>query len=242
MSELSPGPDTSNDDDLLAIDVGGSGVKGMVLAADGTPRNERVRVATPRPADPEAVLAAILAVAAEQPPFARVSIGFPGVVMAGVVHTAPNLDGDWAGFPLAGRVAAALEVPTRAANDADVQGYGAIEGEGVEMVLTLGTGLGSAVFVNGHLVPNLELGHHPFKKKKTYEEYVGEAARKKAGNAAWSDRVREIVEQIQPIWNPRVLYLGGGNAKKLKGELPENVRITENVAGILGGLRLWQDR
>ncbi len=109
------------------------------------------------------------------------------------------------------------------------------------MVLTLGTGMGAAVFTNGHLVPNLELGHHPFDNGKSYEELIGQAARKKVGNKKLNKRVRRVIAQILPIWNPRILYLGGGNAKKLTFDLPENVKLILNVAGILGGVRLWQD-
>ena len=226
---------------ILSVDVGGGGIKGMVLDPDGSPRNEKIRVETPRPAVPEAVLRTIAAVAAEQPEFERVSIGFPGVVQFGVVRTAPNLDGDWNDVPLAVEVQRLIGKPCRAANDADVQGYGAVEGKGVEMVLTLGTGMGSAIFTNGHLVANLELGHHPFRKGKTYEELIGQPARKKAGNKKWSKRVARAIAQILPIWNPRILYLGGGNAKKLTIDLPENVKLVPNVAGILGGIRLWED-
>ena len=225
----------------LSVDVGGSGIKAMVLDPDGKPRNERVRIDTPRPASPEAVLQTIAAIAAEQPKFERVSIGFPGVVQFGVVKTAPNLDGDWSDVALAAEVTRLTGKPCRAANDADVQGYGAVEGKGVEMVLTLGTGMGSAIFTNGHLVANLELGHHPFRKGKTYEELVGQAARKKAGSKRWNKRVAQAIAQVLPIWNPRILYLGGGNAKRLTFDLPENVKLVPNVSGILGGIRLWED-
>ena len=88
---------------------------------------------------------------------------------------------------------------------------------------------------------NLELGHHPFRNGRTYEELVGQVARKKAGNKKWSKRVARAIAQILPIWNPRILYLGGGNAKKLTIDLPENVKLVPNVAGILGGIRLWED-
>ena len=144
-------------------------------------------------------------------------------------------------IPLATRVTEITGKPCRAINDADMQGYGAIEGTGVEMMITLGTGMGSAIFTNGHLVPNLELGHHPLRKGKSYEELIGNAARRKIGNTKWNRRVRQAIAQILPIWNPRVLYIGGGNAKKLDSDLPPRVRLVPNVAGILGGTRLWED-
>jgi len=225
----------------LSLDVGGSGIKGMVLDAGGNPLNEKVRIRTPRPAEPDAVLRTIRKVVAKQPEFDRVSVGFPGVVEFGVIRTAPNLDGDWSGVRLAEAIGKMTGKPCRAANDADVQGYGAIEGKGVEMVLTLGTGMGSAIFSNGHLVPNLELGHHPFADGKTYEELVGDAARKAMGNTPWQRWVKRVILQILPIWNPHRLYIGGGNSIKLRMKLPENVVIIPNVTGILGGIRLWED-
>jgi polyphosphate glucokinase len=129
----------------------------------------------------------------------------------------------------------------RVINDADLQGYGVIEGRGVELVLTLGTGLGTALFVNGHLVPNLELGHHPFKKGKTYEERVCDAEFRKLGKKEWSERVKEMLDQLAPIFNYDLLHLGGGNAEHLKIELPANVRLFSNVDGMTGGIRLWDD-
>jgi polyphosphate glucokinase len=225
----------------LSLDVGGSGIKGMVLDLQGNPLNEKVRIRTPRPATPKAVLKTIAKVIARQPEFNRVSVGFPGVVEFGVVKTAPNLDGDWSDVPLAGEIERLTGKPCRAANDADVQGYGAIEGIGVEMVLTLGTGMGSAIFSNGHLVPNLELGHHPFADGKTYEDLVGDATRKAVGKTQWKRWVKQVINQILPIWNPRRLYLGGGNATKLRMKLPDGVVIIPNVTGILGGIRLWED-
>lgn len=225
----------------LTIDVGGTGIKSLVLDEAGEPISERIRVRTPRPATPQTVMAAIMAVIKSQPAFERISVGFPGVVIDNVVYTAHNLDGEWVGYPLGRELEVATERMVRVANDADVQGLGVVEGRGVEMVLTLGTGLGSALFVDGHLVPNLELGHHPLTKKRTYEEYVGKAALKATGTKVWNKRVRRVLDQIQPIWNPRKIYVGGGNAKKLTGTLPDNVELIPNVAGLLGGIRLWRE-
>lgn len=225
----------------LSLDIGGSGIKGMVLDPNGKPVTDRSRLPTPRPATPEAVLATVVEVAQHFEDFDRVSVGFPGVVRFGVVSTGANFDGDWNHVPLAAEIEASTGKPCRAANDADIQGYGAIEGNGVEMVLTLGTGMGAAVFTNGHLAPNLELGHHPLQDGKSYEELVGESARLAVEHEVWVARVVLALEQILPIWNPRVLYLGGGNAKEIDVPLPERVQIVPNVAGILGGIRLWQD-
>ena len=224
----------------LCIDIGGSGIKAIVLDAAGAPLNERVRLETPQPAVPDAVLGVIEQLVRGQGEFDRVSVGFPGVVVDGVTKTAPNLDPSWAGFPLAEAIQKRTGKPVRAANDAGIQGLGVIEGRGVEMVLTLGTGMGCGLYVDGRYVPNLELAHHPFKKSDSYEDRVDNAARKKHGNKRWNERVLEVIEQVEPIFNYRQLYLGGGNAKHvLKEGLPANVVLVDNVAGLLGGIKLW---
>lgn len=225
----------------LAIDIGGTGLKALVLDIGGNPLTERARVDTPQPATPEAVLTTLWTLIEPLGEFDRVSVGFPGVVMDGVTMSAPNLGKEWKGFDLAKAISEKTRRPTRVLNDAGVQGYGVIEGKGVEMILTLGTGLGCALYSDGKYVPNLELAHHPFAKGKTYEQYVGKKALEKVGKKKWNKRVEEVIEQVLPIFNPRRLYLGGGNAKKLKITLPENVTITENVAGLLGGIALWHD-
>jgi polyphosphate glucokinase len=227
----------------LAIDVGGTGLKALILDAKGKALTERVRVPTPRPAHPDAVLEALLTLVKPLGKVDRISCGFPGVVVSGVVQTAPNLGTpQWQGFGLAEKLSTALGgVPSRVLNDAGVQGFGVIEGKGTEMVITLGTGMGCAIFVEGRYVPNVELAHHPLKKGKSYEEWVGARALEKVGKKKWNHRVRDVLGQVQPIFNPRVIYLGGGNAHKLKGELPKNVKVTENVAGLLGGIALWRE-
>ena len=225
----------------LCIDVGGTGIKGMVLNGKGTPATERVRIETPNPATPDAVVAVIQVIATQLGKFDRISVGFPGVVSGGVTRTAPNLGPGWGEFALADAVATALGKPVRAANDAGVQGLGVIEGTGVEMVITLGTGMGFGLYVDGRYVPNIEMAHHPYRRKRTYEERIGNAARKRVGNARWNTRVTEVIAQLAPIFNYRVLYLGGGNAKFLdSAALPANVRIVDNAAGILGGVKLWE--
>lgn len=225
----------------LAIDIGGTGLKAAVLDPTGKPVNERVRVKTPRPATPESVLAALKDVLAPQAPFVRVSCGFPGVVVGGVVHNAPNLDEGWPGFELAQALTTLTGKPARVANDADVAGLGVVEGRGVELVITLGTGVGSGLYVDGVLVPNLELGHHPFRKGQTYEEQLGDDARKDAGKKRWNERVVKMTRQVLATFNPRVLYLGGGNSREITAPLPEQVKIVDNLAGILGGIVLWRD-
>ncbi len=229
----------------LAIDVGGTGLKVLLLDAKGTAISERRRIETPRPATPESIIKGIESLVSGldggSKTFHRASVGFPGVVVDGSTKSAPNLDDGWRGFPLARTLSTKLGVPVRVLNDAGVQGYGAIEGQGLEMVLTLGTGMGAALYIDGRYVPNLELAHHPFNGKKTYEQYVGGRALEKVGKKTWNKRVRRVIEQIDPIFNPRRIYLGGGNTKHLALPLPKHVSITPNVAGLLGGIALWRE-
>lgn len=225
----------------LIIDIGGTGIKGIVFDAAASPITERVRVPTPRPAVPEAVLGAVDEIVRKLGEFDRISVGFPGVVVEGVTRTAANLDPSWRGFPLAETLAKRTGRPVRALNDAGLQGFGLIEGRGTEIVITLGTGMGFGLYIDGRYVPNIELAHHPFRKRKSYEERVAESVRKKIGNRRWNENVREVIDQIGPIFNFRRLYLGGGNAARVDREkLPDSVIVADNVTGLRGGVRLWE--
>jgi polyphosphate glucokinase len=225
----------------LAIDIGGTGLKALILGPDGAAKTERARVETPHPATPEAVLDALVELVKPITGYDRISVGFPGVVVDGVTRTAPNLDKSWRDFDLAAELGKRLHRTVRVLNDAGVQGFGVIDGHGVEMVITLGTGMGCALFHDGRYVPNLELAHHPLRKGKTYEEYVGARALEAVGKKKWNRHVARAVAQIDPIWNPDRLYIGGGNAKHLTIELPPHVEVTSNLAGLLGGIALWRE-
>ena len=225
----------------LSVDIGGSGVKLMVLDKSGNPLTEKLRVETPQPASRKLVIDAILELAKMAGEFERISVGFPGVVQNGVTNTAVNLDSDWVGFDLATALFEFLKKPVKVVNDADMQGLAAIAGEGVELVVTLGTGFGSALFVNGKLVPNLEMGHHRFRKGDTYEEQLGRTALKKVGDEKWNKRLKKAIDSLQSLFNYDYLYIGGGEAKKIDIELPSNVKVIPNIFGLLGGIALWQD-
>ena len=224
----------------LAVDIGGSGIKVMVLDEAGHPLTERTRVKTPYPAKPEPIIDAIAKLAEEQGDFDRVSVGFPGVVQGGVVKTAVNLDPDWVEFDLTTVLSKRLSKPVKVANDADLQGLGAIAGKGVELVITLGTGFGSALFIDGKLVPNLELGHHEFRKEETYEEQLGRAALDQGGKKKWNSRLEKAIASLQHLFNYDTLYIGGGNTDEITFQLPPNVKIVPNVSGLLGGIALWR--
>lgn len=225
----------------LAVDIGGTGIKVMVLDPKGKGLSDRERLETPHPATPEAVIAAIYELASRVPKFDRVSVGFPGVVRQGITETAPNLDPSWSGVNLAGLLEKKLGKPVRVANDADVQGFGSISGKGVELVLTLGTGLGSALFVESILVPNLEVAHHRFRGHSTYEDKLGNAALEREGRKEWNKQLCKAIAELESMFNYDSLHLGGGNAKKVELELPKNVQIVSNVAGLLGGIALWRE-
>lgn len=224
----------------LAVDVGGSHVKASVLDSKGNMLHERVRVDTPRDLTPARLVGLIAGLVKQLPRFDRVSVGFPGVVRDGVVRTAPNLGTErFHGFDLASALSRRLGKPVRVENDADVQGLAAVKGRGVEMVITLGTGFGSSIFVDGKLGPHLELAHHGFRKGKTYEEELGEAARKRRGTKYWLHRVQDAIESLRTLTNFDHLYIGGGNARLVTIDLPPDVSLVSNTAGIVGGVKLW---
>lgn len=222
----------------LAVDIGGSGIKVMVLDNDGNSLSDRDRLKTPHPAKPKKVIDTILTLAEKQE-YDRVSVGFPGVVQSGIIKTAVNLHDDWLRYDLASKLEELLSKPVKVANDADIQGFGAIAGKGVELVITLGTGFGSALFTNGKLVPNLEMGHHPFRKRETYEEQLGRAAFEKHGAKKWNTRLQKAIAHLDHLFNYDTLYIGGGEAKQISFKLPDNAKIVPNVTGLLGGIRLW---
>jgi predicted TIM-barrel fold metal-dependent hydrolase len=227
----------------LAVDIGGTGIKFAALDDSGRIVGEPARVPTPpKPVQPAQVVHIIEETSATLGAFERVSVGFPGMVRGGKVLTAPNLGTElWAGFDLQGELSRRLDKPVRVMNDADVQGYGAIEGKGVEMVLTLGTGAGTSMFDNGRILPHMELAHHPLHGTKTYDQYLGNAAFMAKGKKKWSKRVEYTIEVLRTVVNFDHLYLGGGNAKKITFDLPSDITVVPNSDGLTGGIRLWHD-
>jgi polyphosphate glucokinase len=224
----------------LGIDIGGSHLKAGVMDASGDMIGERRQTETPSPATPAAVCDALAHLVGGLPQFDRISVGFPGAVRSGHVLTAPNLGTEpWHQFPLSDHLRALLGAPVRLLNDAEVAGLGVIEGRGVECMITLGTGMGFAVFQNGVVGPHLELSHIPVRHGMTYDEYVGEAARKRVGRKHWSKRVQRVIGYLNVLVMYDRLYIGGGNARRLRFDPREGVQIVPNQAGITGGVRLW---
>jgi polyphosphate glucokinase len=172
----------------------------------------------------------------------RVAVGFPGVVRRGRVFTAVNLRHEsWKGFDLGHALAQALGKPVRVANDADMQGLAAIKGKGVEVVITLGTGFGTGLYLDGRLAPHLELGHHPFRKGETYEEQLGNDALHRVGTRKWNRRLKKAIRTLRTLTTFDHLYIGGGNARNVRLELESDVSLIDNDAGLRGGAALWKD-
>src|SRR5918995_6549640 len=192
----------------LAIDIGGTGLKASVVDEAAQMLTDRVRVPTPVGAPPQQIVKVLADMVAPLGAFDRVSVGFPGVVRDGRVLTAANLGNDkWTGFALAQALEAALAKPVRVANDADLQGLAVIAGKGVEMVITLGTGFGTGLYLDGRLAPHLELSHHMFRKGETYDEHLGNAARKRVGNSKWNKRVRRAIGSLRALTSFDHLYI-----------------------------------
>jgi polyphosphate glucokinase len=224
----------------LAVDIGGSGVKTMLLDESGKPLTDRLRAKTPSPSTPKAIIKIIADFAKQLGEFDRVSVGFPGVIKKGVVYTAANLDKKWIEYPFAESLSKEVGKPVRLANDAVVQGLGAVSGKGVELVITLGTGMGAALYLEGKPIPSLEMGHHPFRNNMTYEDYLGRRALEKEGRKKWNKRLAEAIQQLYAVFYYDHLYIGGGNAAKINIKLPDDATVISNQDGILGGIKLWE--
>lgn len=226
---------------ILAIDIGGSHVKATLLNEQGEMLDEYKKLPTPNPATPDAMLNAIEQLADTFPGFTHVSAGFPGYVRNGIVFTAPNLGTDaWKNTNLQVKLSEKLGKPAKVVNDADMQGLGMVSGKGLEMVITLGTGFGTALLNDGQLLPHLELGQFPVRKSKTYDQYVGEKAMEDIGKQRWNARVQRVIEYIRTLVNYDNLYISGGNAGKLTFPLDNNISIGNNKLGIKGCAKLWQ--
>jgi polyphosphate glucokinase len=212
---------------VLAVDVGGSHVK--VLTSD---QHEPRRALSGTSLTPARMVAVVLA-AADGWGWDVVSVGVPAPVHGGRVVAEPvNLGKGWVGFDFQ----AAFGKPTKVVNDAAMQALGSYD-TGKMLFLGLGTGLGSALIVDGIVEP-MELAHLAF-KRRTFEDYVGDHARKRAGKKRWERNVIEAVEQLTAALEPDYVVLGGGNAARLN-RLPPNTRLGDNANAFTGGFRLWQ--
>ena len=226
---------------ILSIDIGGSHIKATVLNEQGKLLMDYEKVITPRPATPANILTAIKALIKKFPAYDKIAVGFPGYVKDGIVQTAPNLENNsWQQFNLSVKLTEVFGKPTRVVNDADLLGLGVVSGKGLEMMITLGTGFGTALIKDGLLLPHIELAHHPITKKKTYDEYVGEKALQGEGLEKWNKHMQKVIAVLKTVFNYDLLYIGGGNASKINFKLDKNVKIVTNKDGIDGGARLWK--
>jgi polyphosphate glucokinase len=226
---------------ILCIDVGGSGLKAAVISPRGTFLVKRVRIKTPKRRKPRDIVKALTGLVAPLGAFDHVTIGFPGMVKHGKVVSAPHFGtGDWKGFDLAAVLRKAWKRPVKLLNDADVQGLAVIEGKGLELVCTLGTGFGTAWFRDGELMPHMDLAHLAVQKKYDLDVYAGDQTRRQIGNARWNRRVKKLIGVLETVFNYDHLYLGGGNSKWVKFKLPRNVTIVSNDAGMEGGAFAWR--
>ncbi len=226
---------------ILTIDIGGSTIKGTVLDQDGKMIQDYKKLQTPEKPTPERVLETIQKLVKEFQDYDHVSVGFPGYIKKGIVMTAPNLINDaWKNTNLNKLIGDALQKPVRTVNDADLQGLGVVSGEGLEMMITLGTGFGTALLLDGNLLPHLELAHHAITKHYTYDEYLGDKALESKGQEKWNKRVKKVLTMLKTVFNYDRLYLGGGNANEITFKLDKNIIISTNKEGIRGGARLWQ--
>ncbi|GAA2243235.1 ROK family protein [Rarobacter faecitabidus] len=241
----------------LSVDCGGGGIKAGVLDARGTAHAAPVRVPTPYPLEPQLLVDTIASLADALPHAHRATIGLPGMIRNGVVIHTPHyitrsgprsrVDEDlralWSGFDMAAALRARLRMPVMVLNDAEVHAAGVIAGAGLELVLTFGTGLGSAHFHGGHLAPHLELSRAPVTRQNIYDEYIGEIERRRLGDALWSRRVLRVVEGLRPVFLWDRLYLGGGNSRNITrvvlDRLGEDIVIVPNSAALVGGARAW---
>lgn len=228
---------------ILAIDIGGTGLKAAVLDAEGNLLSDRLRVKTPSPCKPDVLLGTLLRLVEPLAAlhYNRISVGFPGVVRRGTILTAPMLGTeDLRGFALAQELSNHLGHETRLINDADMQGLAVVKGHGIEMVVTLGTGFGSALYSDGQLGPHLELSLAPFRKDGSYNDQLGNDVLKKIGPVKWNRRVRKAINNMRALTNFDRLYIGGGNAKEITFKLEGDTEVIDNSNGVKGGAWLWR--
>ena len=242
----------------LAIDCGGGGIKGSVVDEKGTMVAPARRVPTPYPLPPGLLVRTVCDLAAGLPRGTRVTMGMPGMIRHGVVVATPHYitkDGprsrvlpelveQWDHFDMGRAIAAALSLPTKVLNDAEVAGAGAVTGRGLEMIITLGTGLGNAVFDGGVLAPHVEVSQGFVRWGLTYDDYIGEHERLRLGDTHWSRRVRRVVDGLRAMYMWDRLYMGGGNSKRItaanRAKMGDDIIIVPNDAGIIGGVRAWE--
>jgi polyphosphate glucokinase len=213
---------------ILSIDIGGTNVK-FLASGEKEPR----KFPSGPKMTPSQMVSGVKELTADWK-YDRVSIGYPGLIQKGHIMREPhNLAPNWIGFDFE----TAFGCPIKLINDAAMQALGSYE-EGILLFLGLGTGLGSAFVVDGHVAP-LELAHLPY-KTRTYEYYIGNEGRKRLGKKKWMKHVYYITGVMIAALNPNDVVIGGGNVKNLK-KLPTGCRAGDNAYAFIGGFRLWEN-
>ena len=241
----------------LSIDCGGLSLKASVLDSAGTLHAQLLSIPTPYPLSPTRMIQAFEGMSKSLPRFDRITVGMPGMIRHGVVVNTPHyvnskgprtrvepaLQELWRGFDIQSAIADYFDKPTIVLNDAEVHGAGLVNGSGLEVVFTLGTGLGFSIFDGGKLAPHIELSHAPVRRSTSYDTWIGEHERRRLGDSFWSRRILLMVEGLRPVFYWDRLYIGGGNSRRIRSEvlqkLGDDVVIVSNTAGILGGVRAW---
>lgn len=228
-----------------------------MLDTEGNMISQAVRTPTPYPLPPERLVETIAGLAERLPRAERVTVGMPGMIRHGVVvatphyitrsgprsRVLPELVTAWSRFDMGQAIEDAVGLPALVLNDAEVAGAGVATGQGLEMIITLGTGLGNAIFDNGVLAPHVEVSQGPVRWGLSYDDYIGEHERLRLGDAHWSRRVRRVVEGLRPMYLWDRLYLGGGNSRRITAlqlsKLGDDVVVVPNEMGMTGGARCW---
>jgi len=243
---------------ILGIDVGGSGIKAAIVeTTSGELLSERIRIETPRPATPQAIGKALQTLLKQMEWNGPVGIGFPAAIQHGITRTAANIDKSFIGLPITEYFSTQTGCPVYIANDADVAGmtemrFGAGKGiNGVVLIVTIGTGLGTALFTGGHLLPNTELGHIFLDNGVEAERYAAESVRisKKLKWKEWGKRFDHYLASMERLLWPDLIILGGGVSKKLEKFAPMITIRTPvvaasflNQAGIVGAALFAESR
>jgi polyphosphate glucokinase len=224
----------------LAIDVGGSHIKASLVGSSG-PIGERMKVDTPDPLDGDALLEALVRIASAHETCDRITVGVNGLVHRGVIHALPlSADESFRRFDLTSRLASRTGKPVCVMNDAEMHALGAIRGAGVELVITLGTGLGTALFIDGEPGPQLHFIASPANEEELHGGDYGDHALETLGKRKWRKRVMRLIDSLRRITNFDHLYVGGGNAAYLhEDELGDDVSLVDNSVALVGGARAW---
>jgi polyphosphate glucokinase len=244
---------------VLGVDIGGSGIKGaLVDTQTGELVSKRIRLKTPQPATPEAVIKTTARLVEKFGCQGPIGVGFPAIVLDGRVLSAANIDSRWIGYPGQRVMTDVIGCPVSLGNDADVAGlaevrFGAGQNrQGLIMILTLGTGIGSALFVDGRLVPNTELGHIYLPgHDDDAEEYASDRARvdQELKWSVWAGRLNEYLQHLEGLFTPNLFILGGGTSKRFKKfnkylttRAPVVPAVLRNEAGIVGAALLAAEK